>query len=118
MTTGEVYRRIPPYYVGSKGQISYKAFRVREEDQGGLSVDLDLKTAMANLKRIRRLKAEFSGFVLAVLDVARIRTETSAWVRAPIKEGVSHTRIENCASIDVQRALAVIARIVPECLQL
>ena len=115
MTSGEVYRRIPPYYVGSKGQISYKAFRVREEDNGGLSVDVDLKTAMANLKELRSQKSEFSGFVLAALDVSRIRTETPAWVRTPNKVGASHTRIENCSSIDTQQALAAIARILPEC---
>lgn len=110
LTSGEVYRRIPRDYVLANGQIRYEAFRPREQDRGGLSVDLDLNTAIANLRSLKGQKREF---LLAALDVSKIRTGTVAWVSAPSNPGVSHTRIENCANIDTQQALADIAKIVP-----
>lgn len=105
--SGQVYRRIPSYYADARGRISYKAFRPQLKDRGGLSVDLDLQTAIANLKTQER------PFHLAVLDVEKIRTGTSAWVSEPTAPGASHTRIENCESIDTQQALAGIATIIP-----
>ena len=73
-------------------------------------MDLDLNTAIANLRSLKGQKREF---LLAALDVSKIRTGTVAWVSAPSNPGVSHTRIENCANIDTQQALADIAKIVP-----
>jgi len=53
-------------------------------------------------------------FLLAGLDVSKIREGTVAWVRTPSSPGASHTRIENCADIYIQQALANIATIVSE----
>jgi len=109
LTSGHVYRRVPPYYVAPSGQVNYKAFRPSEDDLRGLSVDLDLDEA------VKKLKAENARlpprrFLLAVLDVTRIRSETVAWVAT---SKVSHTRIENCGDLITQQGLADIATILP-----
>ena len=109
VTSGSVYRRIPSYYVGRSGQINYKTFRPGQDDRGGLSVDLNLATAVENLKA-ENARAAPRRFLLAELDVARIRAETVAWVAA---SEVSHTRIENCTDLITQQGLADIAGIVP-----
>jgi hypothetical protein len=104
-----VYRRVQRHHVSRSGQIDYKAFRPGLDDAGGLSVDQDLATAIANLRATNAALAP-RRFLLAGLDVARIRAETVAWVAA---SKVSHTRIENCTDLITQQGLADIAGIVP-----
>jgi hypothetical protein len=106
---GTVYRRVHRENIALGGELELEAFRPRLQDQGKLSADIDRNTAVQQMRQPKH-----RNFVLASIDVALLKHETKGlgWVRRDHPKP-SHVSIMNADHLEVQQALARIARIIP-----
>ncbi len=114
VTEGLIYRRIPnrgTYYDYDLEMVDVSAFILRPRDRGSLSALLNREEARASLKI-----PVHKGFGLCVLDVAKMKAETSGQARVefaptPGAFGASHVSILGCQDEEVRVILALIAEI-------
>jgi hypothetical protein len=105
---GTIYRRVHCNSLDPDGNPELDAFRPRLKDDRKLSADIDWDTAVREMR-----EPKHRNFLLASIDVALLKHETRGvgWVRRDNPEG-SHVSIMNADHLDVQQALARLARIV------
>jgi hypothetical protein len=106
ITDGTIYRRVHRDSLDPDGHPELEAFRPSQKDDKKLSADIDLDTAVQKMR-----EPVHRSFLLFEIDIALLKHETKGvgWVR---RDKGSHVQVMNADHLDVQQALARLARIV------